>query len=704
MSKRNDDILAQAAERFKLVADYDRDEREQADDDIRFACNDDGYQWPDDLKAERESDGRPCLVLNKIPEKIDQVDGEFKQMSPSFKVRAIDSHSDPKLAEIISGIMRHIEYNSDAKSAYYNSHTSTLLCGRGAWRIDIIDAEDDPFVRDIKINRIPNVLTVYWDPYCKQANKSDANYIFVTELVDKKEFEKNHKDVVESWPTEDVWDNWRTDDSYRIAEYWWKEKAKKTYYRVIRQVDNVQSEITVTEPGPIDQVIETKEVDGIKVKWCKMVAKTIIEGPHDWPTADIPIIVELGKEINIRGKGKTRGMVRHAKDPMRMYNYWASMATEQIALIPKAPYVGTAAMFAPYQEYWNNAHKKNYPYLPFELDERALGMAPRREPPPQMSSAYQAEFARLEHDIMSAMGIYAASLGDEGQEVSGRAIMARQRQGNIGSYPYTDSFNMAYTYSNKQLIRLIPHVYDTERIVRIIGEDGNEDTVPINARPDIPQAQMLPEKLKVMPKDGISGYLNDISSGKYDVAVTIGPSYTTQKEETFAILMDMVKTAPQIGQAIMDLIASNLDIPKHSEELVNRLRKMVPIGIRELEPGEKPPEQQPDPQMMFEMAKLQMEKETKDRDLDRKEFEAQTKAILDLATAESKEIGNQIQTMMAIMGEIRAKIDQDHGIQTKEVEMQHGMDTRNRELDLQESQMQAAQAAQSQPSGETTES
>ena len=674
---KHDDILQQAAKRFKLVAEQERDEREHADDDIRFASNDDGCQWPAELRKVREGDSRPCLVLNKIPEKVDQVDGEFKQLRPSIKVRAIDNQADPKIAEIIAGLIRHIEYDSNAKVAYQTAHTSTLLCGRGAWRINLIDSIDDPFVRDIKITRIPNVLTVYWDSYAKQPDLSDADYIFVTEIISKEEFIQQYKDVSDSWPVDDVWNHWKTDDGVRIAEYWWKDQVDRTFYQVLRYPGGVETVVTVSQPMPEDQIIQEKKVKWPQVRWAKLAAGTVLEGPHDWPGKYIPVVVELGKEVNIRGQQKTRGMVRHAKDAQRMYNFWSSATTEQVALQPKSPYLATAKMIGPYQAMWDRAHEKNWPYLLYDVDEMAPGAGPRREPPPQMSSAYQHEFMRLEHDIMSAMGIYAASLGDEGKEVSGRAIQARQRQGSIGSYPYTDSFHTALTYSGKILVDLIPHVYDTERVVRILGPDGEEDTVPINARPGVqlPQVPQVPEKLTAGPRDGITQYLNDITVGKYDVAVTIGPSYTVQREETLAILLDIVKTAPGIAQNILDLIVQNMDMP-HSEELIKRLKRMVPLGIRDPEPDEQAPEPQPDPRVMLEMAKLELQKV----DLQRKEFEAQVKAIKDLAEAESKEVGAQLQIMTSLMGEIRAKIDQDHGMKARE-----------RELGMQEQQLTSEQ-------------
>ena len=673
---KKEDILELAAERFKVCAEYDRDEREMADEDLRFAVNDEGCQWDKGVKESREGDSppRPCLVLNKIPEKIDQVQGEFEQLRPSIKVRAVDSVSDPKTAEVIAGIYRHIEYDSKARGAYNHSHASVLYCGRGAWRVDVVDSLDDPFVRDIKINRIPNVFTVYWDPYAKQADKSDADYFFVTELVPKKEFEKEHKDVVENWPDDDFWNEWKSGEAYRVAEYWWKEKKEKTFYQVERTINGIPTRMTVENPEETDFVVDEREVKWPQVRWCKMVAGKIIEGPEDWPGKYIPIVLEFGKEVNIRGKEKTRGMVRFAKTPQQMYNYWSSAVTEQIALAPKAPYLVTASMVSKYQGIWDRAHEKNFPFLPYDPDPTAPNLTPRREPPPAMSPALQHEFARMDHDIMASMGIYQAMLGDEGQEVSGRAILARQRQGNIGSYPYTDNFHVALTHSARIVIDLVPYVYDTERIMRVLGPDGDENSVPINARVNpatgavaMPNAPQVPEQYMGAPRQGITEYLNDITVGKYDVAVTIGPSYTTQREETLAVMMDMVKSAPQIVPMIMDLVVENMDMP-HADELIKRLKKMVPVEIRGLEEGEEPPQQQQDPKLMLEMAKLELKKE----DNERRDFETQMRALRDMAEIQVKKQGVQLEALISMMEHVKGRLDHDHEarLQDKELKSQ----------------------------------
>jgi len=667
MADKHEELLRLAAERFKTASTADLVEREEADMDIRFAINDEGCQWPPATRAERENDypPRPCLALNKIPEKIDVIDGEFRTLKPSVKVRAVDSKADPKVADVMAGLIRHIEYNSQARSAYNTAYTATLYGGRGAWRIDIEDDAEDPFVRAIRVNRIPNVLSVYWDPDCKKQDKSDARYIFVTDTITEKQFQADYSDEEQmDWPADQIWETWRSDKGVRIAEYWYKEMVDQTYYRVRRDVNGLPMTLTVKEPGLYDTVIEEKKVKRPKVRWCKMVANKVIEGPYDdWPSQYIPIVLMFGKEVNARGLAKTRGMVRFARTPQQMYNYWSSSITEQIALAPKSPYLVTAGMIGPYKAQWDQAHTKNYPYLLYDIDSESPSQSPRREPPPALSSAVSHELQRMDHDIMSSMGIYEASLGQEAPERSGKAILARQKQGNIAAAPYTENFHMALTYSTKILIDLIPAVYDTERIVRILGTDDSDVAIPINARPNAPilsEVGQLDEKFVAAPREGITQYLNDLSVGKYDVVVDIGPSYTTQRQEALEQLMELVGAAPQLAQVALDIIVENMDLP-HSEKLIERVKKMIPVEIRGLEDGEQPPPPpQPDPLVLLSMEELkvkQQEMMIKDQEQQRKDFETQVNAMKTMAETQSLTQQQQMQQIQAQLESIRLHME-----------------------------------------------
>jgi hypothetical protein len=688
MPKDHEELLRLAAERFKTASTADQKERLEADEDVRFAINDDGCQWPAETRAEREHDypPRPCLSLNKIPEKIDVVDGEFKGLKPSVKVRAIDSQADPKIADVIAGIIRHIEYNSQARTSYNTAYTSVLYSGRGAWRIDIEDDEDDPFVRSIRINRIPNALSVYWDQESKKQDKSDSRYVFVTDTISKKQFEVDYPDInVNDWPSDDIWDTWHTEETVRIAEYWWREQRLQTYYKIKREVNGLPMTLTVKEPKPLDEIVEEKKVKRPKIKWCKMVANQVIDGPYDdWPSRFIPIVLCFGKTVNVRGQDKSRGMVRFARTPQQMYNYWSSSITEQIALAPKSPYLVTAAMIGPYRKQWDEAHVRNFPYLLHDVDPDSPSLSPRREPPPAMSSAVAHELQRMDHDIMSAMGIYEASLGQEAPERSGRAILARQKQGNIASAPYTENFHMALTYSTRILIDLIPYVYDTERIIRIVGSDDVDMAIPINARPNAPMLVDMPKpdmKYVSGPREGVTEYLNDLTVGKYDVVVDIGPSYTTQRQEALEQLMELVQAAPQLAQVAIDIIIENMDLPQ-SEKLLERARKMVPLEIRGLEDGEQPPPPPPpDPLILLQQKDL----EIKAADQQRKAYETQVDAMKTMAETQLLAQQQQLGQIMAILEGIKTHFDM--GSQAQQMEMQAQQQAHDQSMAVMQAQM-----------------
>lgn len=655
----NFDLISQALELYKIASKNDQEEKANALDDLMFEHNEDDYQWPADIKQQRKSSRppRPCLSINKIPEKIDKVEGEFRQLKPSCKIRGIDSIADPKIADIFSGIIRHIEYNSNARSAYNHSHGSVLKCGRGAWEIDVVDSEDDPFVRDLVIRRIANVMTVVIDPDAQEQDKSDANYMFIVSEMSKKQFEKKYPNAdMNNWPDDLMWSQgWRTDTMIRVAKYWYKETVKKAFYRVKRAVNGIPTTITVKEEKLLetDMIVETKEVEVKVVKWCKMTSGEILDGPNEWPSKYIPIVYQVGRETNINGQSKTKGMVRNAKTPQQMYNFWSSSSTEQIALAPKAPYLATPAMLSKYQDIWDDANVNNYMYLLYEIDPRFPGAKPTREPPVQMSTAISHELSRMEHDIMSAMGIFAPTLGENGPEKSGKAILALQKQGSIGSYVFTDNFQVALIYSMKILIDLIPYVYDTERIIRIRGEDGIEKSVPVNTRPGSPimQSQEFSPDLLSDAQHGVTEYINDMTVGKYDVAVTIGPSYDTQRQEALSTLMELVNVIPQFGPATVDLIVQNIDIPGVAEELIKRAKKIVPIDIRGLEPGEEPPPPPgPTHEETMEEKRLQLDALTEMR----KGFEGKIDSIAKIMTAEAKERGEQFSEIATVVEELRA--------------------------------------------------
>lgn len=639
-------LLETALEQFRDAYEIEKEEIVLADRDIQFAHNENNYQWDPAVKKQREEDTppRPCLSINKIPEKIDQVDGEFRQLKPAFKVHPVDSVSDPVTADIYAGIIRHIEWNSTARTAYNTAYNSTIHCGRGAWRIDIVDCEEDPFVKEIKISRMPNALAIITDPGAKEQDKSDADYKFVIEEMTLARFKVKYPDIDPgSWEKgNELYQGWISDKNIRIAEYWYKEQGKEKFYKVERDVNGMNTVLTVNEKGRLDTdiVIEEKEVSRPQVKWCKMICNKIIDGPHSFPSKYIPIIEETGKEVFIKGRSKKRGMVRHAIAPAQMYNYWSSAQTETIAMQPKAPYMVTANMIKNYKTIWDSANIKNYPYLPWEPDPQAPGLSPKREPPPQMSVAMAAELNRMAHDIMSAMGIYQASLGDAGQEKSGIAIARRQAQGSTGSYTFVDNFGVAYIHSMKVIIDLIPYVYDTERIQRIRGEDDKQLLVPINARKSFAELHGFEQY-----QPGSNGYVNDLNAGKYDIVVTIGPSFATQREEINTMMGEIIKSMPpHIASILIKTFFKTLDIPG-MDKIVEEIDAAMASG------------NQPSFEQQLAMKKLELA----GLEEMRKSFESKIEAMSKLMHAEAAERGQQLAEISAFVQALSKRMEMDTG-------------------------------------------
>lgn len=580
----DDKLIQEIKDRFKEAYDAVDQQHEIMLEDLRFL---EGEQWPSALKEERESEGRPCLVINKLPTFADQVSGDIRQNTPAIKVKPIDSQSDVKTAEVFTGLIRNIQVQSQADIAYDTAVESAVQCGKGAFRITTEYADDDMFEQDIKIRRIKNPMTVYWDPAAQEWDKSDARYCFVTERIPKEEFEKLYPDaqVRDAEGGNDYDAYWHQDKHVRIAEYFVKTPDKKILYLLRDPFTGEQ--ITSHEITEGLEVIKQREINTYKIMWYKTNGVEILES-REWPGRYIPIVMVWGKETNIEGKTVYRGVIRHAKDPQRLYNYYRSTGAETISLAPKTPYLVTAKMIANYQSKWDQAHKRNYPYLPFDIDP-AFPTVPQRSEPISMNTGIQNEVLVSDQEMHDTTGLQLASLGKASNEKSGKAIMARQREGDVANYAFYDNLVRGLTYAGRVLVNLIPKIYDTDRIVRLLNEDNTEKFVRINAPFIDPKTQQR--------------HLYDITTGKYDVVVTIGPSYNTAREEAGHGMLAFLQALPQQAALIADKLVQIQDWPG-AEEMAKRLRKALPPGLVEEDPNRPSPPQPPpppDPQLMMDM-------------------------------------------------------------------------------------------------------
>ena len=677
MKKDNQDLLSTARDRLKMAIAAFSESREDELDDLRFfaASPDNQYQWPADVLATRGAvqgqtiNARPCLTINKLPQHVREITNDQRQNRPSGKVIPVDDKADVEVAEIFNGMVRHIEYLSDADVAYDTACENQVAYGEGYIRLLTEYCDDDSFNQDIKIGRIRNSFSVYMDPTIQDPCGADANWCFICEDITKEEYERQFPDALphSSLQQQGVGDQslsaWINEDTVRIAEYFYIKHEKATlnlYYGNVTAFAGSAEDAEMAMRGM--KPIRSRMVDIKKVKWCKINGFEVLQ-EQDWAGDWIPVVRVIGNEFEIDGRLYLSGIVRNAKDAQRMYNYWVSQEAEMLALAPKAPFIGYGGQFEGYEQQWKTANTTNWPYLEVNPDVTdgqggPLPLPQRSLPPMAQTGLIQAKMGASD-DIKATTGQYDSSLGQMSNERSGKAILARERQTDRGTYHYVDNYARAVRYITRQIVDLIPKIYDTARIARIIGEDGEVSTVKINPEQQMPVNKIVDQAGIVIEK------IYNPGVGKYDVMVTTGPSYMTKRQEALEAMAQLLQGNPQLWAVAGDLFIKNMDWPG-AQEMAKRFAKTIDPKL--MEDGDKDPALQAAEQQMQGMAQemeqmhtmLQnVSKSMEAQDLERKNYEAQIKAF----DAETKRISavqagmtfEQIQDI--VQGTIAAALD-----------------------------------------------
>jgi hypothetical protein len=561
------EILAELRARYQVVDMSEADNRNWAVDDLRFLYEPNG-QWTQ-MELNRRA-GRPTYTFNRCLPALNQVIGDQRQVSPDIKIRAVDAAASQATAEVYSGLIRNIQDQSDAKTAYDNAFKYAVGCGYGYWIVvpEYCDAES--FNQDIFVKMVANPFTVFIDQQAVEPTGRDANWAIVAERISKDEFKSQYPGrIPHSIQISRDTLGWITSEGVRIADYWrrgWDitEIAELDDGTVVPYDKGTRK--ILREDAADRKIVRTREVRNPYIEWCKADGYQILEGPIKYPWKYIPVVRCAGRYVNIEGRRRFLSIHRTAKDAQRSYNYNRSAMVERVALVPRAPYLVTPKMIKGYESVWATANTRNTPYLPYNVDPEAsaTGGAPKRETPPDVPSAAIALATLDAQDIEATTGYHKSSLGNDQQDASGTAIENRQREGDVGSFEFIDNFGKALRYTAEILIDMIPKIYDTEREIRILGPDGAEDFKRINA----------------------AGH-PDLSKGRYDVAVALGPSYTTQRQESLDTLLDLLAKMPALGQIAPDLIVKNLDV-QGAQELERRIRwPLVQQGVIEPNDEEK---------------------------------------------------------------------------------------------------------------------
>lgn len=577
----DDDILDEARDRYQQCSAAESDNFKDALDDLQFLSG--GLnQWDAQAALIRTAEKRPCLTVNNLPTFLHQVTNDQRQNKPAVKVHPVDDEADIETAEVEQGMIRHIEYDSNADVSYDRAVNSAAAIGFGWFRLVTEYENEDSFDQKIMYKSIRNSLSVHIDPLSQEPDGSDMQFAFIDCLESRDEFERKYpkaKANNSSLIGQKAMSGWLTADTVLVCEYYRIKKTEATLCELIDGSKGWKDEL----PKGAEQFIKRERksykcaVEWFKITGADVLERTIIK--CKW----IPVFPVYGDEIDINGKVIRSGIIRNAKDPFKAYNYWITCATEEVSLRPKTPFIGAVGQFETAKDQWGTANTRSYAYIEYDPVEvnGAIAPPPQRQPMADVPTGMLAMMMHAADNKKATTGLFDSSLGARGSATSGIQEREQQHQGDVANFHYTDNLNITVRHVGRCLLSMIPNYYDAARTVRILGEDDTAKQVKINQPFD-----------KVNPKTkAIEQVTHDLTVGTYDVTVKAGASYDTKRQEAAEFLTNAMQAAkdPASAGIITYLAFKNQDIPG-ADEATKMLKKTLPPGIAEPEDGD---EQEP---------------------------------------------------------------------------------------------------------------
>ena len=648
-----EDFLEDMREEYDLDVDYEKDNREEALQDKKSAA---GYQRDPDVLEQRK--GLPCLVINSVPQFIAQLVGDWRENKRAVKVLPAEE-GDKDLADVRADLVRSIETQSRADRVYDSAFESAVQCGDGAFRVSVEYSRDDVFDQDIFVRPIDDSLSVVWDRLSVDPTGRDARHCFVEDLIPAKEFDRKWPDSKPSELSSGMHarllsSKWIEQDGVRVAEYW--RMIERDRFLVlfedgsIRFVDNDLEELMDKHGKPLKSRLAPCSYAQMHL----VTGFDILAGPYEYRLNRVPVIRMSGRVVNIAGERIRYGIVRFMRDPVRLRNFNRSVAAEQLGYAPKAQWIATESAVEGYEDALRKAHLTRDPLIKVS-DDAIIGQNIQRLEPPKWQTALHQEAEANVQDMKDVTGIHDASLGIKSNETSGRAINARQREGDVAAITYYDNGNAAVLEAGDVINQLIGQIYDGTRIIRVIGEDEKIKFLKVND-----------------PSDPRSP---DLSVGTYDVALSTGASYTTRRVEAAQAMMEAVQVWPQLLEVAGDLVAKAQDWPG-ADDLAERLKKTIPPQF--LDPED---QQEVDPQtqqMQLEMQalvqenqQLKLDRKVDFRKLEIDTYNAQTQRIRALSD-------NMVDAELSERSDIQAILD--GGLKLTKAEMELDAHEHNKEM------------------------
>lgn len=569
-------FIDQSLNRWRVSEEAERYDRTEGLIDV-LMCDGEG-QWDSVVKAKREAKKRPCLTINRFIPMIAHVANEQRAAEFTGKVLPIGNGSDKDTADIINGLVRHIQYDSDSETIDDNAFEKMLEKGWSWGRIRSIYESPNSFNQKLIIEGFENDFCVYADPSAKDPTTKDKRWAHIVDDVPIGEYitlypkSKLSSSLSNLTSIGDDMKDWLTTKTIRVVEYYYLETKEEKLFQLKDGTGKFENELTIDDDMALDDKGQEKSrmSERINVMWCKHNALEILEGNEDLTEGRliggkyIPLMKLQGRKRNINGKVRLSGLVRNNRDAQRMYNYWVTAFTEMVALAPKSPFIAEAGQIAKYKPIWDSANEEAWPYLPYDAitKEGQLVGPPQRNSVEAPVQAMIMAIRQADNDLKLGFNIFDASLGQKGPQESGTAINARKTESDSGNFNWGDNLRRFKKFTMDLILDLIPVYYDSERTISIIRENNTIKQVLIN---------------KMFEEAGVRKQFNT-SIGGYACEISVGPKAGTKRQEAVTAMMTLVQADPTIFHLIGDIIVDHMDWPD-SDMIVKRLRKNLQPGM-----------------------------------------------------------------------------------------------------------------------------
>lgn len=535
--------LDEVQESFTKVKSNQSHIYDNAEDDLKFLSDDEFSQWDARAVSLRQQNEQPIVQIDLLNQYVHQVVNDIRMNTPTINPIPA-TNGDKDTADIIKGLIRDIEYKSNADNAYDMAANYQVKGSIGWIRVDH-DYENDKSPNQVlKINRVLNPLSVYLAD-STEPDGSDAMEGWVLETLTIKEFKKRYKNKAPI----SFGDEEKTvqEESVQICEYF---KIEET----TRKVGYVEGE----------EAEYTEEMETSRTVTKRVVRRYILSGQDvleegTFPGKYIPLVPVYGEEDFVDGKRRVYSLIRKSKSAQRLFNYWKSVEADLLQKQNRAEFFALSGQVEDYAEDYQNPDKT--PVLRYKAVEIGSGQyyanpPTQRTPPLPPAGVVQASQSAAS-EIQATLGIYSAGVGDRTNEVSGVAIDSRKLESDVATYHFGDNLIKSITHVGRILVCAIPEVYDTPRIIRIIGDEDNPESIGINGESNGEQEQSY-----------------DLTKGEYDVRVITGAPFTTRRQEAAQFFENVLSRSPQLMEIMGDLMFENSDI-EGADQMAKRMKKLI---------------------------------------------------------------------------------------------------------------------------------